>query len=282
MADNQRTLAKPVAVKGVGLHTGRKCRATFQPAPENTGIKFVRIDLPGKPSFEAHVKNVVDVVRGTTLGLGDARVYTIEHMLSALNGLEIDNAIIEMDDNEPPVMDGSAREFVEEILKAGIQEQTAPKNFYTVAAPFEYASHQTVIRIEPADRFELDVEVDYNHPMISKQRITFNRGEDYSKLISPARTFCFDYEIEALKKGGLAKGGSLDNAIVVGPEGIYNPGAALRFPDEFARHKALDLMGDLMLVGGPMRARVIARRCGHGHNVKFLLELLKSGAVATI
>jgi UDP-3-O-acyl-N-acetylglucosamine deacetylase len=172
--------------------------------------------------------------------------------------------------------------FVEEIQKAGVKEQPAPKNYFTVSQPFEYSSHQTVIRIEPADQFELEVEVDYNHPMISKQKMTFRRGEDYAKLVAPARTFCFDYEIEALKKGGLAKGGSLDNAIVVGPEGIYNPGEALRFKDEFVRHKTLDLMGDLMLIGAPIKAKVSARRCGHGHNVKFLLELLKSGAAAPV
>lgn len=282
MAENQKTIGGPITVKGVGLHTGRKCTAVFLPAPENSGIRFVRSDLPGQPTFVAHVSNVVDVVRGTTLGQGDARVYTIEHILSALNGLEIDNAIIQMDDNEPPVMDGSSTLFVEQIRKAGIAELSAPRNYFSVNAPFEYTSSQTLIRIEPADRFEVDCEVDYNHPMISRQRFGFARGDDYGAEIAPARTFCFDYEIEALKKNGLAKGGSLDNAIVVGPEGIYNPGESLRFKDEFVRHKILDLMGDLMLIGQPIKARIVARRCGHGHNVKFLRALLESRAVAPI
>lgn len=282
MPDNQRSIGKPIVIKGVGLHTGRKCKATFLPAPENAGIRFIRTDLPGSPTFAANVKNVVDVVRGTTLGQGEARVYTIEHVLSALNGLEVDNVTIQMDENEPPVMDGSAKAFVEQIRAAGIVDQAAPKSYFTVAAPFEYSANQTKIRIEPSDRFEIDCQVDYNHPVIGVQRLSYVRGDDYAAQIAPARTFCFDYEIEALKKNGLAKGGSLDNAIVVGPEGIYNPGESLRFKDEFVRHKMLDLMGDLMLVGQPIRARIIAERCGHGHNVKFLRALLQSQSPAPV
>lgn len=272
----QKTIRQSITIKGVGLHTGRKCRAVFLPAPENTGIKFIRTDLPGKPEFPASVKYVVDVVRGTTLGVQNERVYTIEHILSALNGREIDNMIIEMDDSEPPVLDGSAKGFIEALDSTGIQTQTAPKSFFTVNAPVEYVSNQSIIRIEPADEFEVECEVEYNHPMIRHQRYLFRRGDDYATHIAPARTFCFDYEIEALKKNGLAKGGSLDNAIVVGMEGIYNPGNALRFADEFVRHKMLDLMGDLMLLGKPIKARVYAKRCGHGHNVNFLKQLLES------
>lgn len=273
---NQRTLKKELSIKGVGLHTGRKCRAVLKPAKENSGIKFVRTDLPGKPEIQATVANVVDVIRGTTLGRGDARVYTIEHLLSALNGLQVDNLIVELDDNEPPVLDGSTKDFVEAYLSAGIQEQTAPKKFFTVSAPFEYNSNQSVLRIEPADAFELICEIHYDHPMIKNQRFVFTRETDYTKEIAPARTYCFDYEIEGLKKKGLAKGGSLDNAIVVGPDGIYNPGSALRFPDEFVRHKTLDLLGDLMLVGAPIKAKITAVRAGHGHNIKFLRELLEN------
>jgi UDP-3-O-acyl N-acetylglucosamine deacetylase len=277
----QKTINAPITIKGVGLHTGRKCRAVFLPAPDNTGICFVRTDLPTRPTFEAHVKNVVDVVRGTTLGQGESRVYTIEHILSALNGLEISNLVIEMDDSEPPVLDGSSKGFVEAILESGIKEQESFKNYFSVETPMEYSSHQTVIRIEPADTLEINCRIDYNHPMIGKQIFVFSRHDDYSKTIAPARTFCFDYEIEALKKKGLAKGGSLDNAIVIGPEGIYNPGESLRFNDEFVRHKILDLMGDLMLLGSPLKARVIAKRCGHGHNVKFLRALLQHQSTAT-
>lgn len=275
MSTSQRTIAHEIAFKGIGLHTGRKCQAIFKPAPVDTGVKFVRLDLPGSPVIEAHVKNVVDIIRGTTIGQGEAKVYTIEHILSALNGLQIDNLIVELDDNEPPVADGSAKSFVEALQSTGIIEQAAPKKFFTVAAPFEYNANQTVIRIEPFDSFEVRCEVSYDHPLIKDQVFTYTRFVDYSKEIAPARTFCFDYEIEGLKKKGLAKGGSLDNAIVVGPQGIYNPGTALRFHDEFVRHKMLDLLGDLMLIGSPIQARIIAKRCGHGHNIKFLKQLLE-------
>lgn len=279
----QRTLGSSVSLKGVGLHTGRKCKATFRPAPENTGIVFVRTDIKGSPSFRAHVSNVVDVVRGTTLGEGEARVYTIEHILSAFNGFDIDNAYVDLDDNEPPVADGSAREFVRMINEAGIVEQSAPRTFFTVSEPFEYSASQTVIRIEPSDRFTIECEIEYaHHPMVGRQALVFTKGvDDYSREIAPARTYCFDYEIEALRKKGLAKGGSMENAIVIGPEGIYNPESALRFQNELVRHKILDLMGDLMLVGGPIRAKVTAKRCGHGHNVHFLRQLLSNREAAS-
>jgi UDP-3-O-acyl-N-acetylglucosamine deacetylase len=179
------------------------------------------------------------------------------------------------------VSDGSAKEFTEAILKAGVAAQKEPQKFFTVQTPFEYQANQTIIRIEPADTFELICRVDYNHPLLGKQEFKFQRGDDYLTAVAPARTFCFDYEIEALHKNGLAKGGTLDNAIVIGPSGIYNE-IPLRFPNEFVRHKTLDLMGDLMLVGAPLRARVIATRGGHGHNIKFLKQLLQSQTAQTV
>jgi UDP-3-O-acyl N-acetylglucosamine deacetylase len=184
-----------------------------------------------------------------------------------------------MDNTEPPVLDGSAKGFVDAILSKGIKDLAAPKNFLSIETPVEYLSHQTSIRIEPFDGFEIHCEIDYNHPMITNQTFIFRRTDDYAAEIAPARTFCFDYEIEALKKNGLAKGGSLDNAIVVGPAGIYNPGNALRFQNEFVRHKVLDLMGDLMLVGATLKGKIFAKRCGHGHNVKFLKQLLTQTSI---
>lgn len=270
----QKTIKDKIVIKGVGLHTGRKCKAIFLPAPENSGIRFIRTDVDGKPEFRAEVSNVIDIIRGTTLGDGDARVYTIEHVLSALHGFGIDNVTIELDDNEPPVCDGSAKAFVDAINSVGVMEQNAEKVYYKVETPFEYQASQTSIRMEPSDHFEVTCEIDYDHPLLKNQVFTFSEKMNYEKEIAPARTYCFDYEIEALKKKGLAKGGSLDNAIVVGPTGIYNPDAKLRFENEFVRHKILDLMGDLMLIGRPLQARVIAKRCGHGHNIKFLKQLL--------
>ena len=278
---NQKTISKEYSVKGVGLHTGRKCHATFKPAPANSGIKFIRTDLPNHPEFKAHVSSVVDVIRGTTLGTGDNKVYTIEHILSALLALGIDNLIIEMDDMEPPVCDGSSKEFYEGLKSIGFTEFDVPKTYFSVTEPIEYISNQSVLRIEPSNIFEIECEIDYNHPLLKNQKFKFDESMDYGKEIAPAKTFCFDYEIEALKKKGLAKGGSLDNAIVVGPAGIYNPGSFLMFENEFVRHKILDLMGDLSLLGMPIKGKIIAKRCGHGHNVKFLRQLLETKTVST-
>ncbi|MCB4755679.1 MAG: UDP-3-O-acyl-N-acetylglucosamine deacetylase [Elusimicrobia bacterium] len=273
--NSQKTIETDALVQGVGLHTGRPCQVLFKPAPAGTGILFIRTDLPAKPAIPARLEFVVDVVRGTTLGRGDVRIYTIEHLLSALNGLGLDNLIIELDDNEPPVLDGSAVEFVKALQGAGIRTQGASRNYFTVTSPVEYESNQTLIRSEPSDRFEIDCEINYDHPLLQSQRLLFSETDDYATQIAPARTFCFDYEIEGLKKHGLAKGGSLDNAIVIGPSGIYNAGTALRFDDEFVRHKIMDFMGDLMLIGARLRGKITARRCGHGHNIKFLSKLLE-------
>lgn len=267
-------------LKGVGLHTGRPCHIVFKPAPAGSGIQFIRTDLPEQPVFPALVDYVVDVIRGTTLGSGEARIYTVEHVLSAIQGLQIDNLRIELNDNEPPVVDGSALPFVKVLKQAGLVEQEAEKQWLNIENPVEYRANQTVIRIEPAPEFEVNCEIEYDHPLVKSQRFVFKAGDDYAKEIAPARTFCFDYEIEALRKAGLAKGGSFDNAIVIGPAGIYNPGDSLRFKDEFVRHKILDFLGDLMLVGFPVRARLIAKRCGHGHNTKFLKQLLEESRQA--
>lgn len=274
--ENQRTIKSNTSIEGVGLHTGRKCKATFVPAPENTGIQFIRTDVPGKPSIPATVDYVAEVIRGTTIGKGDTRIYTIEHILSALSGLGIDNMIIELDDNEPPVMDGSAKHFVETIEKAGIKDYGSARNFFEVREPIEYTASQSLIKIEPSNKFEIDCTINYDHPILKDQRFEFSEEIDYQTQIAPAKTYCFDYEIEGLKKRGLAKGGTLDNAIVIGPTGIYNPGSFLQFKNEFVRHKILDLMGDLVLLGSPIKGKITALRSGHGHNVKFLQKLLQA------
>lgn len=280
MSQNQRTIQREIVVKGVGLHTGRKCTATFKPAPADFGRRFLRSDLPHFPEFTAAVDSVIDVVRGTTLGSGEDRVYTIEHVLSALHGVGVDNVLIELDDNEPPIGDGSALIFVDALLAAGIEDQGKERPYFKVESPLAYESNQTVIRIEPGEGFQIDCEVDYNHPAIKHQKFVFDESTDYKTAIAPARTYCFDYEIEALKKRGLAKGGSLDNAIVIGPQGIYNPGRLLRFENEIVRHKILDLIGDLSLLGHPLKGRIVAKRCGHGHNINFLRKLIKQYPVA--
>jgi UDP-3-O-acyl N-acetylglucosamine deacetylase len=274
LMDKQATLVAPIEVSGIGLHTGNRCKAVFKPAPENTGVVFVRTDLPGAPSIQAHYANVIGVIRGTTVGNEMMSVHTIEHMLSAVYALGIDNLIIEMNANEPPVLDGSSQDFFDALQKAGIQEQSAPKHYLTPTEPFEYRDKETVISLTPSDRLTLTSEIQFKHPLIQQQSITFDvDAGPYRSDISPARTFCFDYEVEALKKQGLAKGGSLDNAVVVGIDRIHNKEKKLRFPDEFVRHKTLDLLGDLFLLGYRLRGHVTAIRPGHGHNVNFVRAL---------
>lgn len=274
MTDNQHTLARTVDIKGIGLHTGNLCHAIFKPAPANHGITFVRTDLPGQPAIRALYSKVVGVIRGTTIGEGEARAHTIEHMMSALYALGIDNAVVEMTANEPPIVDGSSREFFDGLQQAGLVDQGVPRRYFSVPEPFEYRANDTVLRIEPGDTLTLTVEIVYSHPLIQSQRVTTRVSPDsYRAEIAPARTFCFDYEVEALKKQGLARGGSLDNAVVVGLDRIHNKEKQLRYPDEFARHKTLDLLGDLYLLGCRLQGHVTAIRPGHGHNTTFVKRL---------
>lgn len=276
--EKQRTIARDASYKGVGLHTGNKCRLAFHPAPPNTGVVFVRTDLPDKPRLPASYDIVSSVVRGTTLSRsGDpndpARVHTVEHVLSAFYGLGIDNAVIEVDANEPPVADGSARPFADALLNAGIVEQDAYRRYFQ-PDPASYSAGETSYVVEPSDGLSFETEIDFPHPMIQRQVFRADFSQDtFLKEIAPARTFCFDYEVEALQRQGLARGGSLDNAVVVGRDRIHNKEKSLRFPDEFVRHKTLDLVGDLFLLGFRLKARIKAVRCGHGHNVNLVKQL---------
>jgi len=275
LKDNQGTIARDTFVSGIGLHTGNRCKAVFKPAEPNTGVTFVRTDLPGSPAVAALYTNVLGVIRGTTVGNNDTmRVHTIEHMLSAVYALGLDNLLIEMDANEPPIVDGSSQSFFDALKNAGLVEQAVPKKFLKITEPFEYRDKETVISVEPSDVLQLSVEIQFKHPLIQHQKTTLILNDvDYRREISPARTFCFDYEVEALKKQGLAKGGSLDNAVVVGLNRIHNKEKKLRFPDEFVRHKTLDLLGDLFLLGYRLQGHVTAVRPGHGHNVNFVRAL---------
>ncbi len=270
----QHTIGKEVYFKGVGLHTGNLCQAIFKPAPPNTGARLVRTDLPGQPSIQALYSNVISVVRGTTVGNEGMRVHTIEHVLSAVYALGIDNITIEMNANEPPVADGSSQGFFDTLKEAGLVDQGAPREFLQPRERMEYRGGETEITFEPADYLELTTVVIYNHPMIQRQEATIKvEPLTYRQEIAPARTFCFDYEVEALKKQGLARGGSLDNAVVVGLDRIHNKEKKLRFENEFARHKALDLLGDLYTLGRPLKGRITAVRPGHGHNINFIKQL---------
>jgi UDP-3-O-acyl N-acetylglucosamine deacetylase len=232
---------------------------------------LVRTDLPGMPRIQALYPHVLSVIRGTTVGNEQMRVHTIEHMLSAVYALGIDNLLIELNANEPPVADGSSRVFFDALKEAGLVEQNADRKVLAPKERLEYRSGETEITLEPADVLKLTTVLIYKHPLISEQEISVTIEPDrYRNEIATARTFCFDYEVEALKKQGLARGGSLDNAVVIGLDRIHNKEKKLRFPDEFARHKALDLLGDLFLLGIRLQGHVKAVRPGHGHNINFV------------
>ncbi|OGR51121.1 MAG: UDP-3-O-[3-hydroxymyristoyl] N-acetylglucosamine deacetylase [Elusimicrobia bacterium RIFCSPLOWO2_02_FULL_39_32] len=278
---NQKTIKKEASFAGIGLHTGNSSSLKFIPAPVNTGVIFIRKDLPGKPNIPATIDHVVGVVRGTTLGINGAQIHTVEHICSALLGLGIDNLLIEVDANEPPVADGSAKPFVEVLLSSGLLEQDQPKKILELIEPVIYKANETEIRIEPARNFSIHCQLIFNHPLIGKQEKFFQIDtETYIREIAPARTFCFDYEVEALKRKGLARGGSLDNAVVVGLDRIYNKEKKLRFEDEFVRHKILDFMGDFFLLGKTVLGKIDAIKVGHGHNINFVKELTKVGELA--
>ncbi len=277
----QKTIRQESVYKGIGLHTGNMTTMRFLPAPADHGVVFVRTDLPGSPKIPALIENVVGVIRGTSLANGEAQVHTVEHVCSALFALGIDNLIIEMDANEPPVADGSARLFVDTLIKAGIVEQDKDKHFFSVKTPISYRQNETEITLAPGEGLSIACQLVYDHPMLGNQEGTFVIDqESYLKEIASARTFCFDYEVEALKRKGLARGGSLDNAVVVGVDRIYNKEKTLRFPNEFVRHKVLDLIGDLFLLGKCVQGKITAVKIGHGHNINFVKELAKADRTA--
>ncbi len=290
----QKTIKKAVTVKGPGLHTGREVNLTFRPAPVNHGFVFKRSDLDGAPEIPADVKYVTDTSRGTTLELNGASVQTIEHVLSALVGLEIDNAIIEMDGPETPIMDGSARFFVEALLEAGLEEQNAEKDYFEIESVLSYADPANKIEIlaVPSKDFKVSVMIDFESNVLTSQNANLNKIADFQTQIAPCRTFVFLHELEYLLKNNLVKGGDLNNAIVfvnnavdqdeldrlaelfhkpkiaVKSEGILN-NLDLHFPNEPARHKLLDVIGDLALAGKPIKGHIIATRPGHKANVEF-------------
>ena len=268
----QITIKDEVALEGVGLHTGNKCRITFRPAPANTGIRFFRADLPGIPMIPARLAFVVTTVRGTNLGLGEAKVHTVEHVLSACTGLGIDNIDILTTANEPPIMDGSSLPFAEALLRAGLIELDAPKRWLHLPHEVTYtAKDGAKYRAIPSEKFEIAATLIHDHPMMPKMtmEMTVDR-ESYMAEVARARTFCFEYEVDYLKSQGLAQGGSLENAIVIGKDKFHTNAEGLRFSDEFVRHKMLDLVGDLTLLGRPLfKMRIEAERLGHAHNVEF-------------
>ena len=296
----QHTIKKAVTVSGVGLHTGVPANMTFLPAKPHHGYKFQRIDLEGQPIVDADVDNVVDLSRGTTIEQSGARINTVEHTLAALVGLEIDNVLIQLDGPEPPIMDGSSIQFVEMLAAAGLEEQNALRNFYEITEEIRYRDRERDVEIAalPLNDYRMTVMVDYNSPVLGSQHASLTDITQFSSEIANCRTFCFLHELEMLHKAGLVKGGDLNNAIVivdrviqdeeldylaslfnkpkveVRKEGILN-NVELRYKNEPARHKLLDLMGDLALAGRPLKAQILAARPGHAANVAFAKKIKK-------
>lgn len=274
----QITLSREFELFGIGLHTGKPSRIILHPARPNTGIVFYPLGAlhPKIPAFFTHVTRTE---LATSLGVQGFEIFTIEHLTSSLFGLGVDNVWIEVEGPEIPILDGSALPFCQEILKAGLEPLAEERRFWVVRSRLRVGQRDKWIECIPAPEFELDVEIDFPHPVIGKQRYRYIHHPDrYVKEIAPARTFGFLKDVEAMRRSGLARGGSLNNAVVLDEHGIINPGG-IRFPDEFARHKILDLIGDLGLIGGPIIGRIRAYRPGHELNHLFLEQLLLKGAV---
>ncbi len=271
----QTTLAKSINISGVGLHTAVDVNLTLRPAPENTGYIFVRTDLD---NFEipASVEYISHCSYATTLVRRGVVLSTCEHLLSALRGAGVDNCFIEIDNIELPIMDGSSEDFIDVIEKAGIVEQDAASHVLRILERVEYENAGRKMSIEPAENFEIDCVIDFPHPFIERQHFNFvfDNGS-YGREVASARTFGFTHEIEQLRKANLALGGSLDNAIVLTPDGMLNE-TPLRFDDEFVRHKILDIIGDLALLGMPVAGKITAEKSGHSIHAGLMSKLLKA------
>lgn len=272
----QRTLKKLVTASGVGLHTGRKVRLTLRPAPVDTGVVFRRVDLPKVVDLPARAEMVGETRLSSCLVCGDAKVYTVEHLMSALGGLGVDNVFIDIDAAEVPIMDGSAAPFVLLVQQAGIEAQAAPKKFLRVLKRVEVSEGDKWARFEPHEGYRLSFSIDFKHPVIdrSTQSVSLDFAEtSYLKEIARARTFGFMHDVENLREDGLALGGGLDNAVVLDEYRVLNADG-LRFADEFIRHKLLDAVGDLYLAGKPLLASFSAHKSGHALNNRLLRRLL--------
>lgn len=298
MSDLQKTLKEEISLSGIGLHTGKEVVLTMKPAKENTGFVFVRTDLEGHPQVEANVNYVTETERGTTLEKLGVKIHTCEHLLAALVGMDIDNAILEMNSAEPPIMDGSSKYFVEAIEKVGVLEQSEPREYLVIKEVVNYVDPNTgsEITIIPSDDYEITTMVDFGTKVLGTQNATLKNINDFKEEISSARTFSFLHELEMLLDAGLIKGGDISNAIVyvdkeltpetheklkkafkkenvsIRPNGILD-NLELHYPNEAARHKLLDVIGDLALVGVRLKGKVIANKPGHFVNTQFAKKL---------
>jgi UDP-3-O-[3-hydroxymyristoyl] N-acetylglucosamine deacetylase len=269
----QKTIARPMTVTGVGLHSGLAATVSVYPAAANQGLKFIRTDLPERPQVRAHYSRVVDTTRATTLGDGRATLSTVEHLLAALYGLGIDNAVIEVDGPEIPIMDGSAQPFVDLLAAAGSSSLPWPRAYLVIHKQVEVSNGDGWMRVMPG-KPRIMYAIDFAHPLIRRQRFTVPLdAEHFRREIAPARTFGFLKEVQFLQSRGLARGGSLDNAVVLDDTDVLNPGG-FRYPEECVRHKILDALGDLALLGMPILGRLEVSRGGHDLHQQFLQELM--------
>jgi len=272
----QRTIRDEVSCTGIGLHSGHPVNLTIKPAPADTGINFIRKDVSSQPSIKATFENVVDTKLSTTLGSNGLRVSTVEHLMAAFFGLGIDNARVEVDGPEVPIMDGSAAPFVFLLRSAGIREQKSPKRFVVIKRPLEIREGGRSVRITPSKELKISFAIDFNHPLLRDQSFDLKfSGKDFVKEISRARTFGFLRDIQTLRENGLALGGSLDNAIVIDDFRILNEDG-LRYKDEFVRHKILDFIGDLAILGCPVIGHFVVKKSGHALNHLLLKKLIHS------
>lgn len=285
--ETQRTIKKEVELEGIGLHTGVRVKIRLSPASPDSGINFIRTDLPDAPAIKANIANVMEPsrrLRRTSLGCDGIEIHTIEHLMSALCGLMIDNLKVEINGPEVPGLDGSALPFVELIRRAGIEEQQAPKRSFQVKDPIWLEENDTVLAILPASEFRVSYMLSYDHPLLKSQYVSVAvTPEIFETQVAPARTFCLEREAEDLRKQGLGKGANWENTLVVGKDGVIKN--KLRFDDEFARHKISDLIGDLYLLGMPIKGHVIAVRSGHPLNIRLLQKIrqqqerMRAGAI---
>ncbi|MCG6910190.1 MAG: UDP-3-O-acyl-N-acetylglucosamine deacetylase [Deltaproteobacteria bacterium] len=270
MHTHQRTLAKKVSCTGVGVHSGKTVNLKIGPAPVNHGIKFVRTDLLDSPEISAHFNMVVDTSLATVIGYEGFIVSTVEHLMAAFSGMSVDNALVEIDAYEMPIMDGSAGPFADLIQTAGIETQAMPRCYFKVQEPIEIKEDGKFVGIYPSDCYRVTGTIEFDHPLINRQSCSVTVHEtSFVEEISRARTFGFLNEYELLKRYGLGRGSSLDNVVVIAEDHVMNP-EGLRFPDEFVRHKILDCIGDFSLIGMPIIGHVVVEKSGHAFNHAFL------------
>jgi UDP-3-O-[3-hydroxymyristoyl] N-acetylglucosamine deacetylase/3-hydroxyacyl-[acyl-carrier-protein] dehydratase len=302
MLKNQRTIKHPCSMSGTGLHTGNKTTITFKPSATNTGIRFKRTDIPDSPEIPADIDHVIDNLRDTTIGKGNVQIRQVEHVLAAVYGLEIDNLLLELDSNEPPVGDGSAMPFVEMLMKTGFEEQDSPKDYLSIEETIAYSNKAKGIDmvVFPSDELRITFMVDYQNPALGTEYTSmYSLTDEFVKEFASARTFCFLHEVEELYNQGLIQGGNLENAVVIvdrqisdaelkslarkfglkddlflGKNGILGD-KQLRYYNEPVRHKTLDLIGDLALIGRPLKAHVMAARSGHAAHVELVKQIRK-------